>query len=88
MFYICVRQQESVRKCQDSTWKIVKMSDFYDFQRFYANFPLCFAYFPSNLFLKYIILHPVETTLFRDNEMKLRFAGPTSTMIKQNRKSN
>lgn len=64
------------------------MSDFYDFQRFYANFPLCFAYFPSNLFLKYIILHPVETTLFRDNEMKLRSDGPTTTMIKQNRKSN
>lgn len=59
------------------------MSDLYDFQRFCVNFPLCFAYFPSNLFLKYIILHPVETTLFRDNEMKLRSAGPTTTMIKQ-----
>lgn len=44
------------------------MSDFYDFQRFCANFPLSFAYFPSNKFLKYIILHPVETTLFRDNK--------------------
>lgn len=44
------------------------MSDFYDFTLFCADFPLSFAYFPSNKFLKYIILHPVETTLFRDNK--------------------
>lgn len=48
------------------------MSDFYDFTLFCANFPLSFAYFPSNKFLKYIILQPVETTLFRDNEMKTK----------------
>lgn len=62
------------------------MSDFYDFQRFCANFPLSFAYFPSNKFLKYIILHPVETTLFRDNEMKLRFAGSDNNNDKANQK--
>lgn len=57
------------------------MSDFYDFPCFFANFPLCFAYFPPILFMKYIILHPVKTTLFRDNEMVLRSDGPTTTMI-------
>lgn len=57
------------------------MSDFYDFPCFFANFLLCFAYFPPILFMKYIILHPVKTTLFRDNEMVLRFDGPTTTMI-------
>lgn len=61
------------------------MSDFYDFQRSCANFPLCFAYFPSNLFLKYIILHPVETTLFRDNEMetKIRWSDNDNDKAKQ-----
>lgn len=44
------------------------MSDFYDFTLFCTDFPLSFAYFPSNKFLKFIILHPVETTLFRDNK--------------------
>ena len=57
------------------------MSDFYDFQRSCANFPLSFVYFPPILFLKYIILHPVKTTLSRDNEMELRSDGPTTTMI-------
>ena len=64
------------------------MSDFYDFQRFYANFPLCFAYFPSNLFLKYIILHPVETTLFRDNEMETKIRWSDINNDKANCKSN
>lgn len=64
------------------------MSDFYDFQRFCADFPLSFAYFPSNKFLKYIILHPVETTLFRDNEMKTKIRWSDNNNDIANCKSN
>lgn len=64
------------------------MSDFYDFTLFCANFPLSFAYFLSNKFLKYIILHPVETTLFRDNETKTKIRWSDNNNDIANNKSN
>lgn len=64
------------------------MTSFYDFTLFCVNFPLSFAYFPPILFLKYIILHPVKTTLFRDNKNGTKIRWSDNNNDKANCKSN